>query len=269
MFSALLAIPLCFATTCKKQEIKPGDLTPQQLDSINAHLIDYTLQVIPDIHEIIPKDFLNAMDSIPKIVHNASGGYDTTYISALYFGDNPPTRIAKDSLGFFKKDAKVSNFIKSNPLSEYNVIVGETKKHTNYFLFSDQHRGVAKYDYKCVHLDTVYGGVSHQYVIEYSSIPDYVYIMGEDPKFTAYFVQDRHKESNLSTIVDYGSHEYVVLSGEVTDTGIKNLYYGIKIKGYDNPADAGQRCLNIDDILIFYFDELPYRYWDPDQHYNQ
>lgn len=237
--AALFVLAMLGTTSCQKPDVHSNQP------------LDYALQVIPDIHEVMPMDFLETMSSL----------------NALHFGDNPPA-LQIDSLGFVKRDALVKEFIKADSTSEYNLIVGEIKKYTNYFLFHDQHRGVAKYDYKCVNLDTVYGGVSHQYYIEYADVTDSVFIMGNKPFFTAYFTQKRHKESNLPTITDYGSHEYVILSGEVTSTGVKNLYYGLKIKGYDNPADAGYACLNINDIVVFYIDFLPFRYWDPSQHYN-
>jgi hypothetical protein len=223
----------------------------QKVDPSDPNLpLDYALQDIPDIHDVIPIDLLEAIGE-----------------NHLHFGDNPPS-LMKDSLGFARKPSIVLNYIKADPNSNYEIIVGEPKQYTTYFRFYDQHRGVAKYDYKCVHIDTIYGGVFHQYVIEFANVADSVFIMGEKPYFTAYLTQNRHKENNVSTIVDNGSHEYVVLSGEVTETGIKNLYFGLKIKGYDNPISAGIDCLNIDDIVVFYIEFLPFKYWNPNQHYN-
>ena len=212
--------------------------------------LDYALQVIPDIHDVTPTDLMEAVG-----------------ITNLHFGDNPP-KLYIDSLGFVRKYAKVWNFIKADSTTQYGMTIGETKLYTNCFHFYDQHRGIAKYDYKCVNLDTIYGGVSHQYYIEYSNVTDSVFIMGEKPYFTAYFTQKRHKESSFPNMTDYGSHEYIILTGEVTSTGIKDFYYGLKVKAYDNPADAGYSCLNINDIVVYYIDFLPFRYWDPSQHYN-
>ena len=238
--SALFATIFVFAASCQKEDDTPATNQP----------LDYALQVIPDIHDVIPMDLLEAL------------GEDH-----LYFGDNPP-KLSLDSLGFVKKPAVIYDFIKADSTSEYNLRVGEPKFYTFCFRFSDQHRGIAKYDYKCQYIDTIYGGVYHEYYIEYANVTDSVFIMGDAPYFTAYFHQDRRKESSSSAIVDYGVHEASVLSGKVTETGIKDLYYAMKVVGYDNPVDAGSTCLNINDIVIFYIDFLPFRYWDPTHHYN-
>lgn len=237
--TALVAFALLCSTSCTKP-----------IDGAQNRPLDYALQVIPDIHEVMPHDLLEAVG-----------------VEKLHFGDNPP-KLSLDSLGFARKPAVIYDYIKYDSTTSYSLIVGEPKFYTFFFKFSDQHRGIAKYDFKCQYIDSIYGGVDHQYYIEYAHVEDSVFIMGDAPYFTAYFNQNRIKESSISTIVDYGSHEATILTGEVTPTGIKDLYYAMKITGYDNPVDAGDRCLNINDIVIFYIEFLPFRYWDPTQHYN-
>lgn len=235
--TALFASALFFATSCNKNE------TDQNQP------LKYTLQDIPNIQEIIPKDLLEAIGN-----------------EHLHFGNNPP-KLCFDSTGFVKKNVLVKRFIQHDSSTVYTMADNEIKHYTNYLRFQDQHRGVAKYNYKCVHLDTIYfEGGPRQYYIEYANRADSVFIMGDGNLFTAYLVQDRHKKSSIPTIVDYGSHEYIVLTGEITNNGIKDLYFGLKIKGYDNPADAGYTCLNINDIVVFYIDFLPLQYWNPSQH---
>lgn len=238
--TALIATFFVFTVSCQKEDDTPATSEP----------LDYALQVIPDIHEVMPADLLEAIGE-----------------ENLHFGDNPP-RLLIDSLGFIKKPAIIQNYIQADTNSVYTLRIGEPKFYTFCFRFTDQHRGIAKYDYKCQYIDTIYGGVMHEYYIEYANVQDSVFIMGDAPYFTAYFHQNRQKESSVPTIVDYGAHEATILTGEVTDTGIKNFYYGMKITGYDNPAGAGIDCLNIGDIVIFYIDFLPFRYWDPSHHYN-
>ncbi len=228
--------------------------------------LDYALQVIPEIHKVMPLDLLYYMDSIPKAVSNPDGSNDTIIISALHFGDNPPL-LFKDTLGVSGSPITALEHIKSDPFSSHSITVNEPTPYTDYFHFYDQHRGVVKYDYKKVYLDQSAGNM-HNYYIEYANVTDSVFVMGEAPYFTVYLTQRRHKESSIPTIVDYGSYEYLIISGEVTSTGFKDLYYGMKIKKYENPADAGIQCFNIDDIIIYHIDFLPFTYWDPSIHYN-
>lgn len=239
--SALFASFFLVAPSCQKEDDTPATNQP----------LNYALQVIPDIHEVIPLNLVQIMDSI----------------GALHFGDNPP-QLQIDSLGFAKKPAIIYDFIKADTSTLYSLSIGEPKFYNFFFKFSDQHRGIAKYDFKCQYIDSVYYGVYHEYYIEYAKVEDFVFIMGDGAYFTAYFHQNRQKESSSPTIVDFGAHEASILSGQVTSTGIKDFYYGMTVTSYDNPAGAGTDCLNINDIVIFYMDFLPFKYWDPSIHYN-
>lgn len=247
-FTAIGGCTLFFAASCQKQDL---NLTPEELDTIKAHSIDYALQVIPDIHDVIPLDLIEAMNSK----------------NALYFGDNPPnvfTTSGTDTLGFAAKDMVVDYYFQSDPTKPYILECGTIRKYTNYFRFYDQHRGVAKYDFKCDYIDMG----PDNYICETSHVLESVFIMGSDNKFTAYLTQKRTKEHSANYDPDKpGEQEAVIISGEVTNNGIKNLYFGMKIIQYDNPADAGIRYPNIDDIIIFKSSELlPFTFWDPYQY---
>jgi hypothetical protein len=116
-------------------------------------------------------------------------------------------------------------------------------------------------------MDITYGDI-HQYYIEYANV-DQVFIMGEYPYFTIYFTQKRIKENSAdpNNDSDYGSNEYVVISGELTSTGIKDYYFGMKIKQYDLPGFEGNGY-NVNDIDLVHIDFLPFTYWDPSEHFN-
>ena len=246
-FTAIAACSLFYTTSCQKYE----EPTAQQLT--NADFVDYALQVIPDIHEVIPLDLIEAMNSK----------------SALYFGDNPPVWLKKlgiDTLGFAAKDMVVTYYYQSDTTKPYILDSGTIRKYTNYFRFYDQHRGIAKYDFKCNYIDMG----PDDYICETSHVFDSVFIMGSGDKFTAYLTQKRTKEHSAIYDPDKpGEREAVILSGELTNNGIKNLYFGMEIIGYDNPTDAGERYPNIHDIIIFKSPDdniLPFTSWDPYQY---
>ena len=224
--------------------------------------IDYALQVIPDIHKVIPSDLVYYMDSIYYMDHNG----DDSIVSALHFGDNPPVF---DTLGFAQTAGSMilkKHFIPSDPNKVYSVMANSNSfLARDWFRFYDQHRGVAKFNFKHVNQDDY--STSGMYYIEYANT-DTVFIMGQDTCFTAYFTIKRQLETSYSVIQERGSNEYYVISGIITQEGIKDLYYGIKIKSYDNPTDPGNDSMNYDDIAVFKIENLPYTYWDPSQHYS-
>ena len=273
-FTAIAACSLFYATSCQKHE----DPTAEQL--AEADLVDYALQVIPDIHEVLANanDLLNVMDTIPQVVtdangnviHNSHGGDSIIYISALHFGDNPPDLfklVDSVNLGYSGSPIVRLKYLPSDPNYEWTMTTGQPMPYIEYLLVKDQHRGVAKLNYKRVYMDVTYGDL-HQYYIEYADV-DEVFIMGEYPYFTIYFTQKRIKENSAdpNNESDYGSNEYVVISGEITSTGIKDYYFGMKIKQYDLPGFYGNGY-NENDIDLIHIDFLPFTSWDPSEHYN-
>lgn len=238
IFSSLIIFSLFFAIGCQKPSPEPNTNAP----------LDYALQVIPDIHKVMPIDLVMAMDSM----------------NALHFGDNPPKLYLDSVKGFRKKDTEIIYYLPSDTTIVFDVSVGDIKHYSDCFRFYDQHKGVADLDYRCEYTDNG----PNDFMFEVSSATDSVFIMGENGFFTAYYKQIRHKKKSAmySAVVDYGSHEAVILSGKVTSNGIQNLFYGIKILGYDDPSDAGDLCLNIGDIVIYYQNFSPFEEWDPEQY---
>lgn len=274
-FTAIAACSLFCTISCQKYE-KP---TAQELEA--AELVDYALQVIPDIywhaeHATDHQDqqhaatkLLDIMDAIP--FETTMNGQNTTiYKSALHFGDNPPDlfKVENDkNIGFAGTPIVRLLYLPSDPNYEWTMTTGQPMPYTEYLRITDQHRGVAKLDYKRVYMDVTYGDL-HQYYIEYANV-DEVFIMGEDPYFTIYFTQKRIKENSAdpNNESDYKSKEYVVISGEMTSTGIKDYYFGMMILGFDRPGYYGNGY-NIDDIDLIHIDYLPFTYWEPSEHYN-
>lgn len=264
--TTLAACSLFFAASCQKQTLKPEDLTQEELESINQHVIDYALQVIPDIHDVMPTDLIKAMDSIPT--GNTLPNGQPEIISALHFGDNPPT-LYKDSLGFVQGEGEVIRkkvFIPSDSTKIFSLMQNSEVFHAiDWFRFYDQHRGIAKFDFK--HVNEDHYNTTGSYYIEYANVIDSVFIMGENPYFTAFFTLKRLNENSYG--LDHrDSSEYFIISGKVTAQGVKELYYGVKIKGYDHPTSPGYDSMNYNDIAVFYIDNLPFTYWDPSHHYN-
>lgn len=264
-FTAIAACSLFYTTSCQKYE----EPTAEQLE--DAELVDYALQVIPDIHVELADaiDLLNIMDTIP-VETIVNGQNITSYKSALHFGDNPPNLFKVEdnkNIGFAGTPIVRLLYLPSDPNYEWTMTTGQPMPYTEYLRITDQHRGVAKLDYKRVYMDITYGDI-HQYYIEYANV-DQVFIMGEYPYFTIYFTQKRIKENSAdpNNDSDYGSNEYVVISGELTSTGIKDYYFGMKIKQYDLPGFEGNGY-NVNDIDLVHIDFLPFTYWDPSEHFN-
>lgn len=268
-FTAIAACSLLFATSCQKyEELNP---TPEELDTINAHSIDYALQVIPDIHEVIPMDLLEAMNA----VHDTINGVPTV-ICALHFGDNPPSLVFKQDeslLGFMKDVFIVKEYIPIDPNCGYRLSCypGKHLLPTNCFRFHDQHRGIAQVDYKYNYIKPEQEGPNN-YAYELAIVSDSVFIMGEGNDFTVYYSQTRSFEASQNN--DNPNYmrpsEYVVLSGTVTNGGISNLYFGTKIREYGNPDPIliGDRYQNVNDILVIHKDFVPFQYWDPNQSFT-
>lgn len=267
--TAIAACSLFFVASCQKYEnLNP---TPEELDTINAHSIDYALQVIPDIHEVIPMDLVEAMNA----VHDTINGIPTV-ICALHFGDNPPSLVFKQNdslLGFMKDVFIVKEYLPIDPNCGYRLSCypGKYLLPINCFRFHDQHRGIAQVDYKYNYIKPEQEGPNN-YAYELSIVSDSVFIMGEGNDFTVYYSQKRSFEASQNN--DNPNYmkpsEYVILSGTVTSGGISNLYFGTKIRKYDNPDPIliGDRYQNVDDILIIHKDFVPFQYWDPNQSFT-
>ena len=242
--------------------------------------LDYAIQSIPSIEEVIPADLIAIMG--PHI----------------HFGDNPPTLYKMNAdtiLGFHKKNPILldyyavdsaapfcRNYFPHNPDHPELVTILPTEKDvSDYFYFHDQHRCIAQVDYKCVYVDTLLPignpPIDHVELRYYDIVhtSDSVFIMGNSDYFTAYFRQHRHEQEyylspNASTYnisfpqaVIYGSHEAVIVSGKITDNGVEDFYFAIKFIGYDDDSGAGIRVANIGDIIVYHHDFLPFSYWNP------
>lgn len=250
--TALVAFALLCSTSCTKP-----------IDGAQNRPLDYALQVIPDIHEVMPHDLLEAMSAIPDTING-----QPVIINALHFGDNPPI-LSIDSLGFAQTPDEViykKLFLPSDSTKIFANMANASFFHAvDWFRFYDQHRGVAKFNFKHVNEDDYQS--TGRYYIEYANVIDSVFIMGSDSFFTAYLKIKRQLE-NTYGIEERGSTESLIISGKVTSQGVTDLYYAIKIEDYDNPTVPGFDSMNYNDIAIFYIENLPFVYWNPDQHYN-
>ena len=245
----LFSFILLAASACKKDD-KP----PQEP-------IDYMVQTIPDIHALF-KDHVDLIDVMDTLLH---------------FGDTPPllSKLIEDTtdqhkdtvLGFCNDSLVLKHYHKSDPTSLYP---GPPKisTATYQFLFDKQHRGVSSMNYKINHDDS--GPDNH--AIESAYCSDSVFIMGENQKFTVYLYQKLKMDyviPGFPQIPDNGPKQAFIISGEVTTDGIKDLYIGFKVYGYDNPTSAGIGALNIGDIVVYYRDFMPFTYWDPKPKYTK
>lgn len=220
--------------------------------------IDYMVQTIPDIHALFKDhvDLINAMDTL------------------LHFGDNPPqlTKLIVDTsdkhldtlLGFCNDSLVLKKYYQIDATATYSP--PELIRGTYQFLFDKQHRSVASLNFRSINYDN---GPDDHY-IESAYRQDSVFIMGEKPFFTIYFFQKLKKDLVVPGYhpQDVGAKEAFIISGEVTDNGIKDLYIGFKVYGYDIPTSAGIGGLNIGDIIIYYRDFMPFTYWDPTPKYT-
>ncbi len=117
--------------------------------------LDYAVQVIPPIDQVMPYDLIAVMGQ------------------HLHFGDNPPLlyKMSADTiLGFYAKEPTLldyyavdssatfcqNNYFPNNPdYPEIVTVLPTTKNNSDFFLFHDQHRCIAQVDYKCVSFDTL------------------------------------------------------------------------------------------------------------------
>lgn len=231
---------------CQKDNTNPQNTAP----------VDYAVQVIPDIQTIFADhlDLISFMDTL------------------LHFGDMPPrlTKTVVNSAGkeilwgFCNDSLVLKKYHKSDPTTVYtpsDMIYG-----TYCFLFNDQHRGVSSMHFRSNYHDDG----PDNYYFETAKRTNSVYIMGSAPYFTAYYFQERKKNININgySPTDPGAKEAIILTGEVTNDGIKDLYIGFKVYAYDDPSIAGFGGFNIGDIAVYYRDFMPFTYWNPNQNYN-
>ena len=243
----LFSFILLAASACKKDD-KP----PQEP-------IDYMVQTIPDIHALF-KDHVDLIDAMDTLLH---------------FGDTPPllSKLIEDTtdqhkdtvLGFCNDSLVLKHYHKSDPNAFYPG-PPELVRGTYQFLFNNQHRGVASLHFTSINHDN---GPDDHY-IESASRRDSVFIMGEKPYFTVYFFQQLKKDLVVSGYhpQDVGARQAFIISGEVTDNGIKDLFVGFKVYGYDIPTSAGIGALSIGDIVVYYRDFMPFTYWDTTPKYT-
>lgn len=198
--------------------------------------LDYALQVIPSIDQVMPADLIAEM-----------GPY-------LYFGDNPP-RI--DSFSF--DVLQILHFIHNSDHPEipfdtntmYYRRDGEYYPNKFNFEFFGQHRGVFDScrfvrSYGELHND----GTTSYCLYEHASAHDSIFIMGKGDNFTIYYRQamKRKIEPYTSIIPLVGGQsltrvESVIISGHVSNHVVQHFHWGFRIEQYseDLPAVIGKR----------------------------
>lgn len=238
-------------------KLEASDLLPDKNGYVKHHYearfgLDYALQVIPSIDEVMPADLIAAM-----------GPY-------LHFGDNPP-RI--DTCFSISDYLFLDTLIKKDPNEEYGFAEYPKKISFQYntFLFERQHRCIAEAHYyeRCNWLDLFY---------YYANVSDSIFIMGHDDYFTAYFHQTWKAWVTPGIGVDHLGNvtrrESVILSGKVGIEGIEDLHWGMRVESYNPanypyiglaPGNSGQP--GIHDIMIFSSDRI-FRYEPNFQKHN-
>ena len=220
--------------------------------------LDYALQVIPSIDQVIPAELIAAM-----------GPY-------LYFGDYPPRidtcfivkneKISADSV---RPAIRLARFIHNldDPTTTYTK---EDSTQTNdqqvTVRFSGQHRCIAE-SARFVHF---WGEVIPGNDLFEECTSDTIYIMGKGDCFTAYY---RHKakkrivpnEELSSLIRDFQliREEWFIISGQLTAQGIAGCRIGTCVKGYSEASDGigvFNRLPAIHDIIIYDFPYENLRY---------
>ena len=218
--------------------------------------LDYALQVIPSIDQVIPADLIAEM-----------GPY-------LHFGDAPP-RI--DTCFYLKDSIQVARFIHNqdiDPTSSFSFLEGQWIHYRQHnFKWHGQHRCVAdRYHYTRLVGDSIQFLPNVYYrIFENASVTDSIFVMGEGDKFTAYFHQEVKRamepdEQFSSFIRDYDlvRKESVILSGRITSGGVADFHYGVRIEGYNKySASIGVEggSPNVHDIIIYDYPTVcPFEY---------
>lgn len=239
----LLALALFCATSCEKDTI-PGQPMP----------LDYTLQTIPSIDEVMPADLLAAM-----------GPY-------LHFGDNPPSI----ETCFFADSLRLTRFLHNidiDPASTYTMVDSQYFKNRFSYQFCGQHRGVIDtFRYERAFGDIAYG--LGYFLFENATVTDSVFIMGNNNDFTIYFKQSCKRrmepdESLSNYISDYDIEriEKIIMTGSVTSEGISNFRMGMRVESYsyDSPriGEYGKMPQR-HDIFLYDYPKIM-EYCDPNQ----
>jgi hypothetical protein len=193
--------------------------------------LDYAIQSIPSIDEVMPADLIAEM-----------GPY-------LHFGDNPP-RI--DTFSF--DVLQILHFIHNSdhPEIPYDTVAMYYRRDGEYypnrfeFGFYGQHRQVFdSCSYKRVYKDLL----PNTDLIEYANTQDSIFIMGNGNDFTIYYRQsmkrtiDPYNEMYANAMTGGLSIvrvESTIISGTVSPTSqsIQNFHWGLRIEEYseENPA---------------------------------
>lgn len=204
--------------------------------------LDYAIQMIPPIDEVMPADLIAIM-----------GPY-------LHFGDNPPridTCFSADSL-------RLARFIHNTDDTTTSYFLLDSQYFSNKFSyrFCGQHRGIAD---SCQY-ERAYGDISYgmgYFMFENGTAKDSIYIMGSGDGFTVYYRQTCKKrmepdESLANYISDYyvQRKESIIMTGRVTPQGIAEFRLGMRVEGYseDSPRIGQLYYLPaVHDIFIYDF----------------
>ena len=213
--------------------------------------LDYAIQSIPSIDEVMPADLIAAMAPY------------------LHFGDTPPKI---DTCFYLKDHILISRFIHNqdiDPTSSFSFLEGQPIDYRQHnFRWRGQHRCVAdSYYYTRLVGDSLQFTPDVYYrIYETATITDSIFIMGEGSYFTAYFPQEVKRgmepdEQFSNFISDYElvRRESVIISGQITDQGVKDFHYGVRIEGYnmDSPRIGLVGGLpNKHDIIIYDYSGL-------------
>ena len=207
-------------------------------DPENNPTVYYGYQQIPNINEFMPQRLLKAMDAL----------------HCLHYGDEPP-RIApnlEDSIppAYVADSIYTIKIIKTpnSPWIQSDYSLPNLLGGTQYFEFYEQHKGIAKLNFKSPHYgvflersdtDTTYSIVTAnpELFINDSIAPAYfkngnykkedfntVYIMGTKPFFTVYYYEIRDVSWKGQPL------NAVIISGEIDEERhvIKNLVWGME-----------------------------------------
>ena len=184
--------------------------------------LDYALQVIPSIDTVMPHDLIAAM-----------GPY-------LHFGDNPP----RIDTCFFADSLCLRKFIHNTDDTTTTYYLECPQYFPNTFLFGyyEQHRGIlTSTKYERAYGDIAYG--LGYYLFEDAENASDIFVMGNGNDFTIYYNQTCHRrmepdESLSNYISDYSIKrtESVIISGTVSNQGIRNFHMGIRIEEYSEES---------------------------------
>jgi hypothetical protein len=199
--------------------------------------LDYALQVIPSIDEVMPAELIKVM-----------GPY-------LHFGDNPP-RIDTcfSAIDFIVLDTLIQN----DPTEDYNFSEQpQTFPYPkNTFLFEGQHRCIIEKHY--------YERCNYPEYFYYSAdAADNIFVMGHDNCFTVYFKQTWrawiHPDlAGLDHLKNLTRTESIILCGKMGNEGVEDFHWGMYVESYDpanypyigaDPGHSGQP--GIHDIMVF------------------